>query len=99
MIARHWRGLARAEFADAYVAHLRRDTFPQLEHIAGFIDASILKRTVERGVEFLVVTRWRSLEAIKAFAGSDAETAVVPPEVQRMMLEYDTRARHFELVD
>jgi hypothetical protein len=36
---------------------------------------------------------------VKAFAGTDAEIAVVPPEVQRVMLEYDARARHFEVVE
>ena len=96
MIERHWRGLARREHADEYAAHLRRDTFPQLERIAGFLGASILRRDVAAGVEFLVVTRWKSLRAIQAFAGQDAELAVVPVNVQRMMVEYDARARHYE---
>jgi len=88
----------RAECADDYVAHLRRDTFPQLKGIAGFVDATILRRPVERGVEFLIVTRWRSLDAIRQFAGAAAEVAVVPDEVQRMMLDYDRRVAHYEEV-
>ena len=68
-IWRQWRGLAETERADDYVEHLRRDTFPQLEHIPGFIDATILRRVVARGVEFLIVTRWQSLDAIRRFAG------------------------------
>ena len=98
MIERHWRGIARPEFADEYVAHLRRDTFPQLKRIDGFVDASILRREVERGVEFLIVTRWQSIDAIRSFAGADAEVAVVPANVQRMMIEYDPRARHYEVL-
>ena len=73
------------------MAHLRRDTFPQLGQIPGFVGASILRRTVERGVEFLIVTRWKSLDAIQAFAGRDAEVAVVPDNVQRMMNKFRTR--------
>jgi heme-degrading monooxygenase HmoA len=99
MISRHWRALARREHAEAYVAHLRGETFPQLERIPGFMDATILRRSVERGVEFLVVTRWQSLRAIQAFAGADAEVAVLPEKVDRMMLEYDRRARHYEVVE
>ena len=99
MIARHWRGLAKREHAQAYVEHLRSDTFAQLARLAGFVDASILRRDVGRGVEFLIVTRWKSAAAIRAFAGSDAEVAVVPPGVQRMMVEYDERARHYEVVE
>ena len=99
MISRHWRGIARREHAEDYVAHLRSDTFPELRRIAGFVDASILRRTAERGVEFLVITRWRSMEAIRAFAGADAETAVVPQNVQRMMVDYDRRVAHYEVIE
>jgi heme-degrading monooxygenase HmoA len=49
-------------------------------------------------VEFVVLTLWESLEAIVAFAGRDAEVAVVPEEARRMMLEHDARARHYEEV-
>jgi len=98
MISRQWRGLARAERADEYVQHLRRDTFPQLARIDGFVDARILRRPLQRGVEFLVVTRWESLDAIRRFAGADAEIAVVPENVQQMMLDYDRRVAHYEEV-
>jgi heme-degrading monooxygenase HmoA len=99
MIARHWRGLAKREFADAYVEHLHSETFPQLVQLPGFHDASILRREAAQGVEFLVVTVWKSLDAIRSFAGTDAENAVVPAKVQQMMIEYDRRARHYEIVD
>jgi len=33
------------------------------------------------------------------FAGDDAEAAVVPQTVQEMMLEYDARVQHYEVVD
>jgi hypothetical protein len=61
--------------------------------------ASILRRDLPQGVEFLVVTVWKSLDAIRSFAGSDVESAVVPDKVQKMMIEYDRRARHYEVVD
>jgi len=98
MISRQWRGIARPEHADEYIEHLRRDTFPQLARIAGFVDASILRRMAKDGVEFLVVTRWRSLDAIRKFAGADVETAVVPENVRRMMLDYDRRVAHYDVV-
>jgi heme-degrading monooxygenase HmoA len=99
MISRQWRGLAKAAHAQEYVQHLKTDTFPQIRRIPGFVDASILTRIVERGVEFLIVTHWESLNAIHAFAGTDAEAAVVPPKVQRMMVEYDQRVRHYEVLE
>jgi heme-degrading monooxygenase HmoA len=67
--------------------------------LPGFHDASILRRDVEQGVEFLVVTVWKSLDAIRSFSGNDPESAVVPAKVQQMMIEYDRRPRHYEVVD
>jgi len=99
MISRQWRGLARADQAQNYVQHLRTETFPALQKTAGFVDASILSRPLGAGVEFLVVTRWESLNAIARFAGSDPEVAVVPPTAAAMMIEYDARARHFDVVE
>lgn len=83
MISRQWRGVAKAAHAQEYVEHLKTDTFPQIRRIPGFVDASILKRKVGRGVEFLMA----------------AETAVVPQNVQRMMVEYDRRVLHYEVIE
>jgi hypothetical protein len=99
MISRLWRGLAKSDRAQSYVNHLRTETFPALQKLPGFIDASILARRVPEGVEFLVVTQWSSLDAIARFAGADPELAVVPPEVAAMMLDYDRRVRHFDVVE
>jgi heme-degrading monooxygenase HmoA len=49
-------------------------------------------------VEFLVITTWESLDAIRAFAGAELETAVVPALVRDMMVEFDPVARHYEVL-
>ena len=99
MISRQWRGLARTDRASAYEEHLRAETFPALRDIEGFVDAVILKRAVTKGIEFLIVTRWDSMAAIEKFSGADVEAAVVPDNVRQMMLEFDQRVRHYEVVD
>jgi heme-degrading monooxygenase HmoA len=98
MISRQWRGLAKSSHADRYVEHLRAETFPLLQEIPGFVSAAILRRNVPNGVEFLIETMWESIDAIQGFAGTDVETAVVPPKVQEMMVEYDNRVRHYQIV-
>jgi heme-degrading monooxygenase HmoA len=97
MISRHWRGLAKAEFAQAYVEHLQTETFPAIRKLRGFVGAEILRRDVPEGVEFLVVTRWASMDSIRAFAGDEVDTAVVPAEVDAMMVDYDRIVRHYEV--
>lgn len=97
MISRHWKGIVKRDDAERYVAHLRGDTFPKLATLAGFVQANILRREVSGGTEFQVVTVWRSLQDIEAFAGADVEAAVVPPVAAAMMVEFDRRARHYEI--
>jgi heme-degrading monooxygenase HmoA len=100
MIARHWRALARAERAQEYVVHLQQATLPELRNLPGFISATVQRRDLSQGVEFIVITHWVSAEAIRAFSsGSDVEVAVVPLEVREMMLEYDSHARHYYVID
>jgi len=99
MISRHWKGIAKPGEAENYIHHLKTDTFPKLSEIDGFISASILTRPVDQGPEFLIVTEWESIEAIKAFAGEEADVAVVPQVVQDMMIDYDRNVRHYEVVE
>lgn len=97
MIARHWKGIARKERANEYITHLRNDTFEEIKKISGFISASILRRELLDGVEFLIITKWKTLDAIKQFAGDEIEVAVVPTLVQEIMLKYDERVSHYEI--
>jgi heme-degrading monooxygenase HmoA len=99
MISRQWRGLVKVACAAEYEEHLKTETFPALSKMPGFIDASIMTRRLDHAIEYLVVTRWKSLEAISRFAGADLEAAVVPAKVQPMMVEYDVRVRHYEIVE
>lgn len=99
MICRLWRSLVRLEEADRYVDLLNRKTLAQLRELPGFVDASILRREVDRGAEFLILTRWASLKAIEQFAGADWTIAVVPSELQPLMIDYDRSVRHYEVIE
>src|SRR4029079_4680024 len=98
LISRHWKGIARPGRADDYVRHLESETLPQLKRLPGFVDLSILRREVDAGTEFQIVTRWTSLEAIEAFSGKDVNVAVVPPSVRELMVSYDAEVVHYEVV-
>lgn len=98
MVIREWKGVVKRESANNYIKHLLQETFPQLSLVKGFIKARILKRTIADGEEFLVVTEWDSIASIKAFAGEDVEKAVVPKTASDMMVRYDQKATHFEML-
>ena len=51
------------------------------------------------GIEIVVVTRWESMVAIRAFAGEDIDLAVITPEARAVLSRFDRRVRHIELAD
>lgn len=101
MIARRWSGWAESlAKADAYVAHFEGTVRPQLEGSDGFVDATLERVKGDGGrIEIVVVTRWTSMDAVRAFAGDDVEVAVVEAEARSVLADFDTRVRHIELAD
>ena len=98
MIARLWRGMARLDSAEAYLRHLEEETLPHLRRLNGFAGASVLQRAAAGVVEFVVITRWASMESIRGFAGSDVERAVVPEAARQHLASFDETVQHFEVV-
>jgi heme-degrading monooxygenase HmoA len=98
VIARVWSARASPEDAPRYAAYLEAHVFPELRAIDGYRSAMLLQRHNEADVEVQVVTWWHSLQAIRAFSGPDLEAAVVTNVAAGMLLQYDHRVRHFEVV-
>ena len=98
-ISRQWTGVAKPGKADSYIRHLREETFPSLAKIAGFIEGSILRRDTADGTEFRIVTVWESRDAIAGFAGPQIDVAVIPDVAHAMLVRYDERAVHYEIVN
>jgi mannose-6-phosphate isomerase-like protein (cupin superfamily) len=100
VIARRWTARAEgSEQADAYVAHFEGAVRPQLESTDGFLGATLERVQDDDGTEIVVVTRWASMDAIRAFAGEDVDLAVVEPEARAVLSQFDDRVRHIELAD
>jgi heme-degrading monooxygenase HmoA len=98
MITRNWTGVVKPERSNDYLHHLQHDTLKKLSSIKGFLHASIHQRVVTDGIEYLVVTNWENMDAIREFAGDTADIAVVPLIAQEMMVRYDPVVRHYEEV-
>ena len=81
---------------DAYAEYMRGTGLAAYVETPGNRGAWMLRRDVEDRTEFLMFTLWDSLEAVKAFAGDDYETAVFYPEDERFLIERDLQASHFD---
>jgi heme-degrading monooxygenase HmoA len=99
MIIREWRGRTSRDRAEAYPAHFRNLVLPELRGIAGFVGATLSCRDQGETVEYLVLTRWQSLDAIRAFAGDAPEKAVIEPGAVAALTDYDDFVRHYEVVE
>jgi heme-degrading monooxygenase HmoA len=67
-----------------------------LRQVPGFRGARLLRRTIGEETEFLSLTLFDDLNAIRSFAGSDYETAVVAGEARSMLIRFDERVCHYE---
>jgi heme-degrading monooxygenase HmoA len=56
---------------------------------------TVLERVEHGRVEFLLMTRWDNMDAIRAYAGHKAEHAVVEPEAQALLDRFDQHAKHY----
>jgi antibiotic biosynthesis monooxygenase (ABM) superfamily enzyme len=91
-----WRGWTALEDAQAYADFLLGSLFPSMRQIDGFVDADVLRRREGDEVAFVTLTRFDSLDAIRAFAGDDYEVPVLEPEALALLSRYEERATHFE---
>ena len=97
MIERVWRGWIAPEQAEAYERFLRDDFLPGAHAIAGYRGARVLRRQVGGEIEYLVITHFDSLDAIRAFAGEDAEQAHVAPAARALLRRWEERVAHYEI--
>jgi heme-degrading monooxygenase HmoA len=96
VFARTWRGWTTLENADAYDRFLRDSLIPQMRQLDGFRGVHILRRDLGEEVEFVTVSMFESLDAVRAFAGDDYETPVIEPEAQRLLARYERQAVHYD---
>jgi len=100
MISRIWHGWTTAENADAYERLLEDEIFPGIEAkgVAGYVGIDLLRRPIEAGeVEFITIMWLDSLDAVRAFAGEDYETAYVPDAARRVLSRFDAHSAHYEV--
>jgi antibiotic biosynthesis monooxygenase (ABM) superfamily enzyme len=98
VIARLWHGWTTPENADAYEQFLRTTMFPSIHRVPGYLGADLLRRDGDEEVAFITVTRFDTLDSVRAFAGEEYERAVVEPDARSLLSRYDEWSEHYEVV-
>jgi heme-degrading monooxygenase HmoA len=91
-----WRGWTSFDQANRYELHYRSEVVPDLRQIPGFRGARLLRRTISEETEFVSLTFFDDLDAVRSFVGSDYETAVVAEEARKVLIRFDERVCHYE---
>ncbi|HVD13769.1 MAG TPA: hypothetical protein VNK73_04910 [Actinomycetota bacterium] len=98
MIARIWRGWTAQDRAEEYVAYMKRTGMAEYTATPGNLDAYMLRRDLGDGrTEFVMVTLWASMAAVRRFAGDQPERAVFYPEDDQFLVDREVTVRHFDV--
>jgi len=99
MIIRVWRGRTSLDHAGAYEAFLKKTAYPDYGDVEGNKGWLLLRQQHPEWAEFVFVSFWDSMEALRRYAGEDPERPKYYVEDRAMLLELPERAEHYDLVD
>jgi heme-degrading monooxygenase HmoA len=97
VIARIWHGYTKPEHADAYESLLKPELLPGISKAKGYRGSYLLRRKTGDEIEFITIMLWDSIDAIRAVAGPDYETAVIPEERRKYLSRHDAKSAHYEI--
>ena len=96
-ILRRWSARTSEAQLPKYLEHFAKNVLPELRRVRGYLGATVSLCRLESENEILVETTWRSIEAIRNFAGPDLEAAVVADQAAALLTDFDRRVRHYEI--
>jgi antibiotic biosynthesis monooxygenase (ABM) superfamily enzyme len=82
--------------ADEYQEFLLDELFPSMRSIPGFLGAEVLRRREGDEVAFVTLTRFRSIDDIRAFAGDPIDVPVIEPRAAELLAHFDRHALHYD---
>jgi heme-degrading monooxygenase HmoA len=97
MIARTWRGTVHRADAEEYAGYIRAIGFAEYGQTPGNLGAWLLRHDDGDRTEFITLSLWDSVDAIRAFAGDDIDAAVLYPEDARYLVGEST-VTHYQVV-
>jgi heme-degrading monooxygenase HmoA len=101
VICRVWHGWTTQESAAAYSEYLLLELFPSVKAdlgSRGFRGYDLLQQKRANEVEFVTMLWFDSLDAIRAFAGERYQEPVIHERAKRLLLRYDKRCEHYEVI-
>ncbi|HEX2138466.1 MAG TPA: hypothetical protein VHG33_02020 [Woeseiaceae bacterium] len=101
MIIRIWHGWTTLNDAEKYERLLKDEIFPMIaaKQVPGYLGIELLSARKDEEIEFITVMRFESLAAVKRFAGEDYTSSFVPESARKLLVRYDKRSQHYDLLE
>jgi heme-degrading monooxygenase HmoA len=97
MVARIWHGRTSAEKADEYRQYLFDAGVKKIASLPGNRGVQMMMNKTADAGEFMVVSYWDSIDAIKGYAGENYTRVHDLPRDKEFLIDPETLVRHFEL--
>jgi heme-degrading monooxygenase HmoA len=98
MIARIWHGRTLASKADAYEKYLNDAGVAKMRKVPGNLGVELMRRNQGGNSDFLVISYWTSIDAVKNYAGSDYAKARPLDRDREFLLDPEPEVVHYEVV-
>lgn len=98
MIVRTWSGWTASSDEDAYQRYMEDVALPGYTRTPGNRGVLMVKRPApDDRTEFLMITLWDSMEAVRAFAGPEPSKAVFYADDERYLVDRQWEVSHYEV--
>jgi heme-degrading monooxygenase HmoA len=97
MVARIWHGRTHADKTDEYRQYLFDVGIKKIASLPGNRGVQMMmSKTADQG-EFMVISYWDSIEAIKGYAGEHYTQVHDLPRDKEFLIDHEPLVRHFDL--
>lgn len=96
-LIRVFRASVKPGLVDEFQSFFQNEALPLVCSQEGMRRATIGLPYESKPNEFLMISEWESLEALKKFAGDDWNAAVIDPRESHLLVE--TAVDHYYLID
>jgi heme-degrading monooxygenase HmoA len=97
MVARIWHGRTPADKADEYRQYLFEVGVKKIATLPGNRGVQMMVSKSAEQAEFMVVSYWNSIEAIKGYAGEEYTKVHDLPRDKEFLINQEKLVRHFNL--
>ncbi len=91
-------GRTPASKADEYARYLDANGIAKIRATPGNRGVTVLRRTDGDKAEFVVISIWDSIDAVKNFAGADYQKTVILPRDREYLIEVEPDVVHYQIV-